>query len=389
VNPHRFIYVSFFLFQLPVHATMPLGVLRLSELGVEPAAAGVILGLSGLLPALIAVPAGQLTDRFGALVQAAVASLICIVGFAGLSLVRTPLLVAVGLALVGLGHTAGVLAYQSFVASSEGIANRVQAFGWISAVISLAQSLGPAGAGLLADQFTLTTVFGLSSVIASLSLVGVSALRTERTAAVAALPAAGMPVAVGKSWWQYPSLLFAVTATLLFALSYNVRLSFLPLYLEAIGHTTTEIGILFSVQALAGLAVRSRIGWVSTTFGEWWVMMVVFLASVPVFALIPTTVGFSTLLALSLLLGVGNGMMHPVTLAVATTAVPYDRQGMALGLRYAAFRFGSTTSPLLLSLAVAVLGLAGAFLAAAVLAGIGAAGALLERWHSTARDAAV
>lgn len=364
------VYVAFFIFQLPVHASMPLLSLRLAELDVKAATIGVILGVAGLVPALVALPSGQLTDRIGAPRQAAVGSVACAAGFAGLNMVASPLLVTVFTALMGLGHTIGVVAYQSFVAATESAEERVQAFGWLAAMIAAAQSIGPGVAGALADRFSLTAVFGLAAGLIAFSLVGVPVLYFNRGTGAAA--AETPSPADAEEWWRDASLLFAIGATLMFAFSYSIRHSYLPLYLESIGQTTTEIGLIFSAQAVSSLLIRSRIGKLVDWLGQRRTLLVTFVLSVPVLALIPLLQRYELLLALAVLLGLGNGIMHPVTLAVTTTSISRERRGSALGLRYATFRMGIAVSPILLAGAVALAGLPAAFIFSAVFAAIGA-----------------
>ncbi len=370
------VYSAFFLFQLPVHASQPLVTLRLSELGVGAARVGVMLGLAGLLPALMAAPSGQITDRVGPVRQALFASLTCTAGFVGLSLAASPLLVAAFTALLGLGHTVGVLAYQSYVAASGTVSDRLQAFGWLASIIAIAQSVGPATAGALADRFSLVTVFAISAGLLALSLVGAPILRFGERQAGGREKLERSELK--KGWWRQSSLPFAVGATLLFALSYNVRLSYFPLYLEGIGYTTGQIGLLFSAQAVSSFMIRSQIGRLAGRLGQRQTLMVAFAFSVPILALIPLLHSYTPLLIASLILGAGNGIMHPVTLAAATISMPRDRHGMALGIRYATFRLGNAVSPLILAAAVALSGLAGAFYLAAGLAGVG----VLHTWRA-------
>ncbi len=291
-------------------------------------------------------------------------------GFVGMGLVSAPILLVLFTALLGLGQTFGIVAYQSFVASSELIEDRVQAFGWLSAIIAIVQSVGPAGAGLLADWYSLTAVFGASGLIVMFSLLGIPVLRNGDTRGRGG--AALLIAQENGSWWRKSSLPFAVVVTLLFALSYNVRLSYLPLYLESIGLSTAQIGIIFSAQALGSLLVRSQIGWLTNLLGQSKTLMLAFATSVPILVLIPLLTGFVSLLSAGFVIGMGNGIMHPVTLAVATVAVPRERQGTALGVRYATFRLGFAISPMLLAVAVALGGIPSAFFFAAALAGAGA-----------------
>jgi MFS family permease len=380
-NPEWLIYVAFFSFQLPVHAMQPIVSLYMASLGAEPSTIGLLLGVAGSVSLVLAAPLGRMSDRIAASRQVLIGGMICILAFVGLSKIASLIGVGVFLGLVMFGHTATVLAYQSAVGSDGIGSERVQAFGWLAATISFAQSLGPPAAGIIVDKSGISTAFGLSAVAAGLSLIGVPILRARESSHY-------RPDAPGESmerrvvWWRNRGLLHASSSSLLSSLSLNVRLSFLPLFLAAAGSTTTQIGILFSVQAVASLAVRSQIGGLTKRFGTSRMITAVFLLSTVGLAVVPLLANLVQFVVVCVIFGLANGIVHPITMALAADSVPNHQKGMALGIRYSAFRLGNVASPLALGLAAGLWGLSAAFLAAAAFSAVGAAGGIIHELES-------
>jgi len=218
-------------------------------------------------------------------------------------------------------------------------------------------------------------------VAAGLSLIGVPILRARESSGFSPSPPGG-PTESRAVWWRNRGLLHASGSSLLSSLSLNVRLSFLPLFLAAAGSTTTQIGILFSVQAVASLAVRSQIGGLTKRFGTSRMITAVFLLSTAGLAVVPLLANLVQFVVVCVIFGLANGIVHPITMALAADSVPSDQKGMALGIRYSAFRLGNVASPLALGLAAGLWGLSAAFLAAAAFSAVGAAGGIIHELES-------
>jgi MFS family permease len=369
------VYASFFCFQLPVHATQPIVSLYLAQQGAEPGLIGLVLAIAGSVSLFMAAPLGRMSDIIDTHLQVLIGCLVCIFAFAGLSQVTSLFGISVFLALIMFGHTATVLAYQSSVGSNGMVAERVQAFGWLAAAISVAQSIGPPAAGIIVDKFGIATAFLASAIVAGMSLLGVPILRAR---APKNNPRTENGSKESIAWRKNRGLLYALGSSFLSSLSLNIRLSFLPLYLAGAGSTMTQIGFLFSIQAVASLAIRSQIGPLTGRLGMNRMIIAVFALSALSLAAVPFSASLIAFALISVMVGIANGIVHPLTMAVATESVHFNNQGMALGLRYAAFRLGNTISPLVLGLAANIGGLAAAFIAASSLSLVGAIGSFVN-----------
>lgn len=327
-----------------------------------------MLGAAGAVPALLSLPLGGLTDRVGLFKQVLVGSIISVAGYLGMGMARSAMVVVASFALAGLGNTTTMLCYQAFVAAIGSLEDRIQAFGWLTASVSLSQSLGPAVAGFVSDGWSLQAVFYLCAAFAATSLMGLSWVRGHRPAPKHSLES---PAGADVPWWRNGGLLFAISSTLLFNIVVNIRASYLPLYFESIGRNRAQIGIWFSVHAAASLILRSRIGKLTERFGPWRMVEAAFAVTLVSLLVISGIHNYSLLLLLGIVLGMANGIVQPISMTVATDSVPATRQGMALGLRQSAQRLGQTISPFILGLSVSIGGLTGAFFGAAALAAAG------------------
>lgn len=109
-------------------------------------------------------------------------------------------------------------------------------------------------------------------------------------------------------------------------------------------------------------------------------IVAVFLLSAVGLALLPLFRSLIQFLTVSVIFGLANGIVHPITMAMATDSVPYHNKGMALGVRYAAFRLGNVASPMVLGLAAALGGLNATFLVASGFSAVGAIGGIMNRF---------
>ena len=374
-NSPWLIYIAFFCFQLPVHAIQPVVSLYLAHLGAEPGLIGLLLGIAGAVSLFMATPLGRMSDKIDASLQVLVGCLVCIFAFAGLSQVTSLFGVGALLTLVMFGHTATVLAYQSSVGTTGLVAERVQAFGWLAAAISVAQSLGPPAVGIIVDNLGITAAFAGSAIMVGISLLGVPILRAyaPRKSLLTNQGAEG-----SIEWRKNRGFLYALGSSLLSSLSLNIRLSFLPLFLARAGSTTTQIGFLFSIQAITSLAIRSQIGALTKRLGMNRMVFAVFILSAIALAAVPFSGNLLQFVMVSAFIGIANGIVHPLTMAIATESVSDNHQGMALGLRYAAFRLGNIVSPLVLGLVANIGGLGAAFVTASSISVMGAVGSFLN-----------
>ena len=368
------IYIIIFSSRLGFQATQPLVSLHLKNLGVEPGTIGLLLGAAGVVPVILASVFGRLTDRFGSRRQVVFGGLLSALGYAMLGFTTSPISVICYLAIAWLGAFATTLAYQSFIANHDLAGDRVQPFAWLGAAVSLANSLAPAAAGLIADFYNLKTVFMFSAVVSSTSLLGLPLLTGQIVPQSTSQSSSRSSGENKGTWINNREFVFTIGAVLLTGVVAGIRNSFFPLHLSNIGYCTTEIGLLLSIQAASGILLQSQLGRITERYDPARMVIIAFVLSTVALGVVPLQTHFVVLIGPMILLGISGGILHPVTMAMAADAVPDGQQGTALGLRYTFLRLGNMGSPIVFGVVASIAGLPATFFAAALLSGIGAVG---------------
>lgn len=364
------VYVLNFLFRLGFQASQPLLGLYLINLGLTPGAAGLVMGVAGIVPVSLAPFMGQLADRVGPFRQVAVGGVISIVGYVGLALARTPVQAAVYLGLGWLGSFAATMAYQAYIAEQAYRGLGVEPFAWLGVATSLANSLAPAAAGIIAAWGGLAAVFWASALLSATVFVGLPLLGRP-------LPKpphdaeAQVPL---RHWLRDATFLFSVATALFTGLLVGHRNSYLPIHLDSQGLSVSTIGALLSVQAVAGVLIQTQLARLARRFGSPPLVVAAFLLAAPVLVVMPWLRDWTMLGVCMVLLGLSTGLLHPLTMALTARAVPGKQQGLALGLRYTALRLGNMLGPPGFGLVAALVSVPATFPAAAALAALGAGG---------------
>ena len=345
--------------------TLPLVALYSQALGATPALIGIVLGTGFVLPVLTAVYLGGWVERLGAPRMILLGAL----GLATAPLIPAlcPSLLALAMLQIaaGLSHLAGVVAAQSYVARISG--SRERNFGWYTTLVSLGQLIGPFALGAIIEVLgyrgALVASGGAGVVAAGLSRL-LPRLSECPTGGAVPLPSTidGPELSANR---PLRAALLASGATL-FAL--GVHQTFFPVYLDTQHISSTLIGILVGLRALASIAVRPFLAPLGKAVGQRSVMLGVTLLLCGLgLALIPLGNVVALFAAASVLLGLGSGISQPLTMVVLSDHVHQARRGTALGARLSVNFFALGLSTLLLGALIPVLGYATSFIACAIL----------------------
>lgn len=112
------------------------------------------------------------------------------------------------------------------------------------------------------------------------------------------------------------------------------------------GLTNTQLGFVFSAFAYPYLVFQIIGGWVSDRFGTRRTLIVCGVIWASATALISVAQGFTSLLLIRLLLGLGEGPTFPAATAAMSRWVPKGRRGFAQGITHSAARVGNAAAPL-------------------------------------------
>jgi len=347
------------MFGLCEGAILPVLALSARALGASSAVAGLIVALVGLGSLLANLPAAQLTTRFGerramigASVFALLALLLCIAA-------RSVWLFGLAVFMVGLARAVFMLARQTFLIEVAPLHLRARAMSTLGGVHRIGMFVGPfLGAGFI-------HLFGLSgaywAAVLVMAVTGALSLlvpdlgpRTQ-----AADGAAARPVLASTLLREHArSFLTLGIACALVAGIRACRQVVIPLWALHIGLDAATTSLIYGIMGAVDMLLFYPAGNVMDLHGRRAITLPSMLIMGASLLLVPFTTGFASLLAVSMVLGVGNGIGSGIILTTAADASPEMGRTQFIGVWRIITDLGGGGGPVLFSALTAVLSLA-------------------------------
>ena len=330
------------------------------ELGASQVIIGVIIAMYSLLPALLAVYAGKLSDRLGVRVPMLAGSL----GVsAGLLLPwlspGLPALYA-SAALIGASHMFYNVSAQNLVGSLGTAEERTRNFANYALAMAIGSFLGPLAAGFSIDFVGHATSYLYAAVLPLVPIVIMASVRkvghgprvkTEDEQAVLSTSLLAIPVLRR----TLIASAVAVTAQDLFQF-------YMPIYGHSVGLSASAIGVVLAMSGIAAFVVRIGLQRLVKRFGPDAVFNGSLYISAVTFLLFPLFTSAPALAAIALVLGLGMGCAQPVTLMLIFGRAPEGRSGEALGMRVTINQITHIAVPLVFGTIGSIFGVAPVFI---------------------------
>lgn len=347
------------MFGLCEGAILPVLALSARALGASSAVAGLIVALVGLGSLLANLPAAQLTTRFGerramigASVFALLALLLCIAA-------RSVWLFGLAVFMVGLARAVFMLARQTFLIEVAPPHLRARAMSTLGGVHRIGMFVGPfLGAGFI-------HLFGLSgaywAAVLVMAVTGALSLlvpdlgpRTQAAAGTAARPVLASTLLREHA----RSFLTLGIACALVAGIRACRQVVIPLWALHIGLDAATTSLIYGIMGAVDMLLFYPAGKVMDLHGRRAITLPSMLIMGASLLLVPFTTGFASLLAVSMVLGVGNGIGSGIILTTAADASPEVGRTQFIGVWRIITDLGGGGGPVLFSALTAVLSLA-------------------------------
>lgn len=347
------------LFGLGEGAIYPILALSARDLGASSAQAGLIVALIGIGSMMANLPAAALSNRYGerrAMIGAAVFSL------AALALclaARTPWVLGLGVLMIGLASSVFLLARQTYLIEAVPPPMRARAMSTLGGTMRVGLFAGPFMAAGFIHLMGLPGAYW-AAVLAFLG-TGILAFTipdleprdrdTRREAPRLTLKDlarrhAGVFLTLG-------------VATALVSAIRSCRQIVIPLWANQIGLDATATALIYGLMGGVDMLLFYPAGRIMDLRGRLWVALPCMLIMGASLVAIPWTTGFAGLLAVSMTLGVGNGIGSGIIMTIGADASPSADRTRFLGIWRLITDLGGGGGPLLMSSVTAVLSLAG------------------------------
>jgi MFS family permease len=347
------------------------------DLNPSPFIVGTIVSLYAALPAVLALPAGRMTDRLGFKLPM----------LAGTGAVFTALMLPylwpalptlyVSASLLGLGFMSLQLATQTLAGAIAGTADRARNFSLLSLGFASANFTGPLLAGFLIDQIGHANTFlALAAPLVPAIIISALASRWVPNVHIKSEAVKGGAFDL----LGIKALRNTLIASGIISSAWDVYQFFMPIYGRAHGLSATAIGSIVSAFATAVILVRLVLPWTVRRTGEAQTLTYAMFVACAAFCLFPIFQTPWPLAAVSFLLGVGCGVGQPLSMTMVFNASPKGRAGEATGMRITVNQVAHFIIPLVFGGLGSVVGYAPVFLTNAGLMVVG--GYMSHRNHA-------
>lgn len=333
--------------------------LYIKHLGADIMQVGLFFTISQIVPLVLQVLGGWVSDSIGRLKSVAIGSLI------GLGAYLTPIFVPTWQWLF-LSETLSAMtrslvgpSFGAFIAEETAEEHRGKVYGITDTIYTVVTVIGPPLAGWLADQYgfrLMLIVAGIIYVIATtirLILARVEGKKRQETASeklsLASLKGnaktiLGLALAGGVLTWL---LLTDGVRDIAFSMSFTL----MPLYLDEIGGMSLQqIGWLSSAFGIASMLTTIPAGWFADKFGERAAIALGFFIEFLAMFLLIQMDNFIGYAAIWALFGVGVGLLSPAYQSLLSKVLPERLLGTGFGLIHASLGIFSLPAPAIGSL---------------------------------------
>lgn len=321
----------------------PLEALYLQDLGASIGQIGLFYTLSQIIPLVLQILGGWVSDSLGRLRAIAIGSVVGVFTYVPLILATRWEWVLSASALSAITRSLVGPSFDAFIADHSAPENRARLFGITQTLYGIVGVVGPLLGGFLVDEWDfkrMLIVAGALYLAATIIRVGMareaakgkeanptkltfSSLKSNLGAMVALVLTGGL----------FTWIMITDGVRDIF---FNMSFSFLSVYMQDIASLTiSQIGIMNSIFGIAMMAVMIPAGWLADKVGERVNIAISFLFLASTFGLIATVPPASPAWVYALgwvIAGVGVGLATPAYQSLISKAVPQHLRGVAFGL---------------------------------------------------------
>jgi len=333
--------------------------LYLKHLGASVMQVGIFFTVSQIVPLILQVLGGWVSDTIGRLKSVAIGSLIGLGAFISPIFVPTWQWLYLSEGLNSITRSLIGPSFGAFIAEETPEEHRGKVYGITDTIYTVVTVIGPPLAGWLADTYgfrvMLTVAAGIYVCATTIRLILAKVAgkkRQEKSAEKLSFESLkvnfktvfGIAVAGGVLTWL---LLTDGVRDIAFSMSFRL----MPLYLEEIGGMSLQqIGWLASFFGMASMVTTIPAGWFADKFGERTAIALGFFLEFLAMLLlinVNTFIGFASVWAL---FGVGVGLLSPAYQSLLSKVLPERLRGTGFGLIHASLGIFSLPAPAIGSL---------------------------------------
>ncbi len=329
-----------------------------AELGADAFDVGIVVSLYAVVPLMLAIFAGRLTDRFGMFKPMLFGTVGVIFGFLVPWMWPGMPALYCSAAMLGGSYVFYHVSIQKVIGGFSTPQTRTEYFATYSLVLATGSFIGPLFSGFAIDAVGHASTY---LILAFVPVVSIVLLVAGRTILPAHAKADGHHGGAVMDLLANRSLRRILLTSGVILTGIDLFSFYLPIYGHAIDLSASVIGTITAMFALASFFVRTIMPALVKRYGEEGVLTRSLLLSGGTYLLFPFFTNPWVLGAIAFVLGMGLGCGQPLSMLLTYARAPEGRSGEALGLRLTVNHFTHVVTPLIFGAIGAAFGLAPVF----------------------------
>jgi MFS family permease len=313
--------------------------LYLIDLGASVGQVGLVFTIASLIPIILQIFGGWLSDTVGRLRAIAIGSAISVFGYLVFFISPSWEWVMLGLCVEFVSNSFVGPSFSAYIAEQSDEATRGRVYGLTSGIYMVVTVIGPTLAGMLAYRMNFRFMFVVAFIFYALATVVRIWMALSERFKPARTPE--------KPTWNGLSIQLKAMFGLLFAggiltwiwitdaigdTAFNMIGELFPIYLSDVGKLTVEhIGLLGSAWGISSILASFLGGWLSDKWSERSIIASGFLLiTLGLFTMVLSRSSLA-FLGSRILDGFGSGLLMPSYNSLISKVVPEDKRGLAFG----------------------------------------------------------
>jgi len=328
--------------------------LYLKSLGASVSQIGLFFTLFQILPLVLQILGGWISDSLGRLRSIAMGSLAGVLSYIGLILAPTWQWVFMGESLGAITRSLIGPSFGAFIAEESSEENRARVFGITQSIYLIVGVVGPPLGGWLTDTYGFKVMLIVAAIIYSLATIlrvfmAKRAASHEKENSDGKLTLTSLKDNLGS---MMAIILSGGLVTWLILtdgvrdIAYALSFTYLPVYVEEIGGlNATQIGWLSALFGIMNMIISIPAGWLADKKGERVNIVIGFILqfiALLLFVRLDTFLGYAVVWCL---FGLGVGLMGPAYQSLLSKALPKKLRGTGFGLIQSSLGLFSLPAP--------------------------------------------
>jgi len=340
-----YVVIGTFFFWVSLYLYVPILPNYSKDLGASATMIGYIVAAYAIGQMILRIPLGIAVDKWGTKPFAIITMLCSALGSLGLTLASDPIQLFLARSLTGIAG-AGWVAISLLFASQFQNNLMHYASSFMMGINGIAITISTLISGRLADYFGDTTPFIASLFVSILGMIVFFASKENKKKN-------------DKKHYNFYEILgssilirISIIAIGFHFVTFGVNFGFLPIIIENLGGTKTNIGDITTLSQLAGICGMSLSAWFINKIGT---RKTIILGSISmIISLIFTSYveNLSLIAALQFISGFGRGILYTVTITLILISFEESSRGLAMGAYQAYYAIGMFLGPALSGLIV-------------------------------------